>query len=166
MENFPVSTPTYSGNHKGLPESLPVLLTLHAHTRVSRVAPITYASGTRIFCPADTAPSDKELAETMASTTARTSRPSATECAIDQIESPLPTVKTTKLVDAETGLLEATSPAPALKAKPASKTTARESTTRKRASRPRRFKPDGMVVALKVLKLAAYVLMVFTPAAR
>ena len=55
----------------------------------------TYASGTRIFCPATTLPSDKELAVTMASTTERTSRPSATVRAMDQMESPLPTVKTT-----------------------------------------------------------------------
>ena len=55
----------------------------------------TYASGTRIFCPATTSPSDKELAVTIASTTERTSRPSATVRAMDQIESPLPTVKTT-----------------------------------------------------------------------
>ena len=54
----------------------------------------SYASGTRIFCPATTLPSDKELAVTIASTTERTSRPSATDRAIDQMESPLPTVKT------------------------------------------------------------------------
>ena len=54
-----------------------------------------YDSGTRIFCPAVTSPSDKELAVTMASTTERTSRPSATVRAMDQMESPLPTVRTT-----------------------------------------------------------------------
>jgi hypothetical protein len=48
MESFLVPTPTYSGNHKGFVEGLPVLLALHAHTRVSRAHAVARSSAARL----------------------------------------------------------------------------------------------------------------------